>query len=108
MSARALPVSALPHRDLKSAVVRAGEVPLRVVQTNHPLPTCRQAQAIRKGPPEAIAVLSMVGRNYRLTRDMRDAAAALNLAVAETPITLRQAYADAPGLFWFSVKWSEG
>ena len=57
----------------------------------------RQAQAIRKGPPEVIAVLSMVGREYRLTRDMRDAASALGLQIAETPITLRQAYADAPG-----------
>ena len=37
----------------------------------------RQAQAIRKGPPEVIAVLSMVGREYRLTRDMREAAAGL-------------------------------
>lgn len=57
----------------------------------------RQAQAIRKGPPDAIAVLSMVGRNYRLTKDMREAAQALNLKVAPTAITLRQAYADAPG-----------
>ena len=57
----------------------------------------RQAQAIRKGPPEVIAVLSMVGRDYRLTRDMREAAAGLGLKIAETPITLRQAYADAPG-----------
>jgi len=57
----------------------------------------RQAQAIRKGPPEVIAVLNMVGRDYRLTRDMRDAASTLGLKLAETPITLRQAYADAPG-----------
>lgn len=57
----------------------------------------RQAQAIRKGPPEVVAVLNMVGRDYRLTRDMRDAAAALGLRLAETAITLRQAYADAPG-----------
>jgi chromosome partitioning protein len=57
----------------------------------------RQAQAIRKGPPEAIAVLSMVGKDYRLTKDMRDAAASLNLSLADTPVTLRQAYADAPG-----------
>jgi chromosome partitioning protein len=57
----------------------------------------RQAQAIRKGPPEVIAVLSMVGREYRLTRDMREAAGALGLKIAETAITLRQAYADAPG-----------
>ncbi len=57
----------------------------------------RQAQAIRKGLPAAVAVLSMVGRDYRLTKDMRDAAYALQLSLASTPVTLRQAYADAPG-----------
>lgn len=57
----------------------------------------RQAQAIRKGPPEAIVVLSMVGRGYRLTKDMRAAAEALDLGLAATAITLRQAYADSPG-----------
>jgi chromosome partitioning protein len=57
----------------------------------------RQAQAIRQGPPAAIAVLSMVGRDYRLTRDMVDAAQSLQFSVAATPLTLRQAYADAPG-----------
>lgn len=57
----------------------------------------RQAQAIRKGPPEAVAVLSMVGRDYRLTKDMYEAAAGLQLSITNTPITLRQSYADAPG-----------
>lgn len=57
----------------------------------------RQAQDIRGGTPPAVIVLSMVGKHYRLTKDMKDAAAALSLAVAETPITLRQIYADAPG-----------
>jgi chromosome partitioning protein len=57
----------------------------------------RQAQAIRNGAPQAIAVLSMIGRDYRLTKDMREAARALQLTLVETPITLRQAYADAPG-----------
>jgi chromosome partitioning protein len=57
----------------------------------------RHAQTIRKGPPMATTVLSMVGRDYRLTRDMLQAARALNLTVASTAITLRQAYADAPG-----------
>lgn len=57
----------------------------------------RQAQAIRKGEPQAVAVLSMVGRDYRLTKDMREAAASLQLSLATTPISLRQAYADAPG-----------
>jgi len=57
----------------------------------------RQAQEIRGGKPNAVIVLSMVGRNYRLTQDMKDAAAALNIPRAKTPIILRQVYADAPG-----------
>ncbi len=57
----------------------------------------RQVQTIRKGPPQAIVVLSMVGEGYRLTRDMKKAAEALELTLAKTPVTLRQAYADAPG-----------
>lgn len=57
----------------------------------------RQAQDIRGGIPKAIIVLSMVGKTYRLTRDMQEAAAALNLPLAKTPMILRQIYADAPG-----------
>lgn len=57
----------------------------------------RQAQDIRGGLPKATIVLSMVGKAYRLTRDMTDAAAALGLPLARTALTLRQVYADAPG-----------
>ena len=57
----------------------------------------RQAQAIRRGEPKAVAVLSMVGRGYRLTRDMKHAADALEMDLANIPVSLRQAYADAPG-----------
>lgn len=57
----------------------------------------RQAQDIRGGAPKAIIVLSMVGKHYRLTKDMKDAAAALSLRLASTAMTLRQIYADAPG-----------
>lgn len=57
----------------------------------------RQAQDIRAGAPKAAVVLSMVGRNYRLTQDMKDAAAALGLPIATVPLVLRQIYADAPG-----------
>ena len=39
----------------------------------------------------------MVGRDYRLTKDMREAAAALQLNLAQSSVSLRQAYADAPG-----------
>ncbi len=57
----------------------------------------RQAQDIRKGVPKAMIVLSMVGKNYRLTKDMKDAATGLKLPLAKTPLILRQIYADAPG-----------
>lgn len=57
----------------------------------------RQAQDIRNGKPQAIIVLSMVGKNYRLTQDMKDAAEALNLSLAGTVTILRQIYADASG-----------
>ncbi len=57
----------------------------------------RQSQDIRGGLPKAIIILSMVGKNYRLTKDMKEAAAALNLPMAKTPMILRQIYADAPG-----------
>ena len=57
----------------------------------------RQAQDIRSGHPQAIIVLSMVGKTYRLTQDMKDAAAALELPLAKTALTLKQIYADAPG-----------
>jgi chromosome partitioning protein len=57
----------------------------------------RQAQDIRGGVPRAKIVLSMVGKNYRLTRDMKEAAGALDLPMAATAVTLRQIYADAPG-----------
>lgn len=66
----------------------------------------RQAQKIRVGPPRAAIVLSMVGKHYRLTQDMREAAALLKLPITPTFMTLRQIYADAPGQA--SVVWQMG
>lgn len=66
----------------------------------------RQAQDIRGGIPKAIIILSMVGKKYRLTKDMKDAAAALNLPLAGLPLILRQIYADAPGQG--AVVWNMG
>jgi chromosome partitioning protein len=57
----------------------------------------RQAHQVRNGQPKAVVILSMVGKHYRLTHDMRTAAAALNLPLAKTPLILRQVYADASG-----------
>ena len=48
----------------------------------------RHAQDIRGGQPQAMIVLSMVGKTYRLTQDMKDAAAALELPLAKTALTL--------------------
>ena len=66
----------------------------------------RVSQDIRNGSPKAVIVLSMVGKNYRLTQDMKEAARALNLPLATTPMTLRQIYADAPGQG--AVVWNMG
>src|ERR1700722_7019452 len=66
----------------------------------------RVSQDIRCGPPKAIIVLSMVGKNYRLTQDMKDAAATLKLPLASCSLTLRQVYADAPGQA--AVVWNLG
>jgi chromosome partitioning protein len=66
----------------------------------------RQAQDIRKGLPNAVIVLSMVAMRYRLTQDMRDAAAALGLPLAARAMVLRQVYADAPGQG--SLVWNMG
>lgn len=57
----------------------------------------QHAHRIRRGRPKAIIVLSMVGKNYRLTQDMRNATAGLRLPLAKIALTLRQVYADAPG-----------
>lgn len=66
----------------------------------------RQAQDIRGGIPKAVIVLSMVAMHYRLTQDMKDAAAALALPLADTAMILRQIYADAPGQG--TVVWNMG
>jgi chromosome partitioning protein len=66
----------------------------------------RVSQDIRSGLPRAVIILSMVGKNYRLTQDMKAAAAALNLPMASRPLILRQIYADAPGQG--SVVWRMG
>jgi chromosome partitioning protein len=66
----------------------------------------RVSQDIRSGLPKAVIVLSMVGMNYRLTKDMKDAATALSLPLASKAMILRQIYADAPGQA--SVVWNMG
>ena len=57
----------------------------------------KQAQSVRGGPPKAVIVLNMVGKNYRLTKDMKEAASALQFPLTFQPMILRQIHADAPG-----------
>lgn len=57
----------------------------------------RQAQDIRSGKPSAMIVLSMVGKNYRLTQDMKDAAKA---RIADTVLDSSEAFAN------FSTAWT--
>jgi chromosome partitioning protein len=66
----------------------------------------RQSQQVRAGIPKAVIVLSMVASHYRLTKDMRDAAAGLRLPIASKAMNLRQIYADAPGQG--AVVWNMG
>lgn len=66
----------------------------------------RQVQKLRTGMPKAKIILSMVGKRYRLTQDMRDAAAMLKLPITPTCMTLRQIYADSPGQA--AVVWNMG
>ncbi len=57
----------------------------------------RQVQSIRNGRPFATIILSMVGKHYRLTKDMKEAAESLEMVLADNMITQKQVYADAPG-----------
>jgi len=79
------------------AIVPCKASMLEVRALNQATLALKHSHKIRRGRPPAIIVLSMVGKNYRLTQDMRNAAAALRLPVAQTALTLRQVYADAPG-----------
>ncbi|QDU21882.1 ParA family protein [Urbifossiella limnaea] len=85
----------LLRADLAIVPVKASMLEVRAL--SQATGVLRQAQDIRAGAPKAVVVLSMVGRNYRLTQDMKDAAAVLGLPLADTPLVLRQVYADAPG-----------
>jgi chromosome partitioning protein len=66
----------------------------------------RQVQGIRNGRPFATIILSMVGKNYRLTKDMKEAAESLEMVLADSMLTQKQVYADAPGQR--AVVWSLG
>ena len=66
----------------------------------------REVQEIRGGKPFATIMLSMVGKHYRLTKDMKEAAESLDMSLADCILTQKQVYADAPGQR--AVVWSLG
>lgn len=66
----------------------------------------RQARDIRGAKPDGVVVLSMVGKQYQLTHDMRAAAAELGLRLTGPALTQKQIYADAPDQG--SVVWRMG
>lgn len=70
---------------------------LEVLALKQATAVLRQAHEIRRGVPRAVIVLSMVGKTYRLTQDMKEAAQKLHLPLAKQALTLKQIYADAPG-----------
>ena len=70
---------------------------LEVMALSQATKVLKHSQDIRRGKPKAVIVLSMVGKHYRLTQDMKEAAAALKLPLARNAMTLKQIYADAPG-----------
>ena len=76
--------------------LRAAQDAIRVV---------RQAQAIRHGPPRAVLIPNKLQVQYRLSRELLDAARTVGIPSASA-LRLRQAYADAVGQG--SVVWRMG
>jgi chromosome partitioning protein len=76
--------------------LRAAQDAIRVV---------RQAQAIRNGPPLAVLIPNKLQVQYRLSRELLDAARTVGIPSARG-LRLRQAYADAVGQG--SVVWRMG
>ena len=62
------------------AIVPCKASMLEVRALNQATSALRHARSVRRGRPPAILVLSMVGKNYRLTKDMHDVARGLRIA----------------------------
>ena len=63
---------------------------------NEAIRVVRQAQAIRKGPPEAVLIPNKLQVQYRLSQELLLTAKSLEIP-AVAGLRLRQAYADAAG-----------
>lgn len=68
--------------------LRASSTAVRVI---------RQAQVIRKGPPEAVFIANKVQEHTKLSRELLFASETIGVPMANTPVHFRQVYADAPG-----------
>ncbi len=96
--------AALLWSDLAIIPCKASAFEAQALEQN--LSYARQARAIRRGKPATVVVLTMVGKRYRLTREMLSAVEEIGNPVARTMIGQRQALADAPGQGTFA--WSMG
>ena len=63
---------------------------------NDAIRVVRQAQAIRKGPPQAVLIPNKLQVQYRLSQELLATARSLEIP-AVGGLRLRQAYADAAG-----------
>lgn len=78
------------------AILPCGPSVLDLRAASEAIRVVRQAQAIRHGPPHAVLVPNKLQVQYRLSREMLEAAKSLGIPPM-SPLCLRQAYADAAG-----------
>ena len=79
------------------ALIPCGPSVLDVRAASEAIRVVKQAQSIRGGAPEPLLVLNKVQARFRLSRELHDAAARLEIPTAQATVGLRQAYADAVG-----------
>ena len=79
------------------ALIPCGPSVLDVRAASEAIRVVKQAQSIRGGASEPLLVLNKVQARFRLSRELSDAAARLDIPTAQATVGLRQAYPDAVG-----------
>jgi chromosome partitioning protein len=78
------------------ALVLCGPGILDLRASNAAVRVVKQAQSIRHGLPRALFVPNKIQMHTLLSADLLKTAAEIGIPVTQTPIRLRQVYADAP------------
>jgi chromosome partitioning protein len=78
------------------ALVLCGPGILDLRASNAAVRVIKQAQSIRNGLPQALFVPNKIQVNTLLSNDLMSTAAEIGIPVVQTPVRLRQVYADAP------------